>query len=610
MTTGERSPLRDLDEDAALRTLVEGTATETGERFFAALVDALARALDTQGAWVTEFLEESCRLRALAFRMGGEWIDDYEYDIAGTPCELVVREKRLVHYPENVVALFPEDPDLEASNAVSFMGAPLIDADGRVLGHLAVLDSRPLPEDPRCLALIQIFAARAAAELQRLRAESATRKREGQLRRLVDGAMDAIIELDRDLGVVLMNPSAEKAFECRGDEVLGRDVAALLSEDSRGKLTRLVGELDERAEGEQSLWIAGGLERMEAEARIRSLSSEAEYLREEIRSLQHFDEIVGQSKALGQVLRDVGQVAETDATVLIQGETGTGKELIAHAIHAAGARREKPLIKVNCAAVAANLIESEFFGHVKGAFTGATHKREGRFALADGGTLFLDEVGELPLDLQSKLLRVLQEGEFEPVGGSQTLRVDVRVIAATNRDLAQAVGDGAFREDLFYRLNVFPIQVPPLRERREDIPALATTFARTLAQKMGRRVEPLSRHDFRRLQAYPWPGNVRELQNVIERALITSPDGHLDLDRALPEAGAAAGSETSPPTESAGEQIYTAEELQSLERSNIVRALESSGWKVAGERGAARLLGINPSTLSSRMKALGIRRER
>jgi PAS domain S-box-containing protein len=645
MTTGERSPLRDLDEDAALRTLVEGTATETGERFFAALVDALARALDTQGAWVTEFLEESCRLRALAFRMGGEWIDDYEYDIAGTPCELVVREKRLVHYPENVVALFPEDPDLEASNAVSFMGAPLIDADGRVLGHLAVLDSRPLPEDPRCLALIQIFAARAAAELQRLRAESATRKREGQLRRLVDGAMDAIIELDRDLGVVLMNPSAEKAFECRGDEVLGRDVAALLSEDSRSKLTRLVGELDERAEGEQSLWIAGGLaaaapagsrfpaeatlsrselggrvfytlilrnvnERMEAEARIRSLSSEAEYLREEIRSLQHFDEIVGQSKALGQVLRDVGQVAETDATVLIQGETGTGKELIAHAIHAAGARREKPLIKVNCAAVAANLIESEFFGHVKGAFTGATHKREGRFALADGGTLFLDEVGELPLDLQSKLLRVLQEGEFEPVGGSQTLRVDVRVIAATNRDLAQAVGDGAFREDLFYRLNVFPIQVPPLRERREDIPALATTFARTLAQKMGRRVEPLSRHDVRRLQAYPWPGNVRELQNVIERALITSPDGRLDLDRALPEAGAAAGSETSPPTESAGEQIYTAEELQSLERSNIVRALESSGWKVAGERGAARLLGINPSTLSSRMKALGIRRER
>jgi transcriptional regulator with GAF, ATPase, and Fis domain len=302
-------------------------------------------------------------------------------------------------------------------------------------------------------------------------------------------------------------------------------------------------------------------------------------------------------------------VAPTDATVLVLGETGTGKELIARAIHAASRRRDKPLVKVNCAAIPAALMESEFFGHEQGAFTGATKKREGRFALAHGGTIFLDEIGELPLDLQSKLLRVLQEGEFEPVGSSQTRKIDVRVIAATNRDLAQAVHDGKFREDLFYRLNVFPIRLPALRERPDDISPLASAFAQKYAQRMGRTLEPLSEDCLCRLQAYHWPGNVRELQNVIERAVITSRDGWLNLDRALPEsvntmAAALAGGAD------AKNRVLTARQLEELERGNLIAALETCEWKVAGESGAAQLLGMKPTTLSSRMKALAIERKR
>ena len=277
-------------------------------------------------------------------------------------------------------------------------------------------------------------------------------------------------------------------------------------------------------------------DRVEAEQKIQSLTTETELLREELQALHHDETLIGESPALRQVLRDIGQVAETDATVLILGETGTGKELVARAIHAAGTRRATSLVIVNCAAIPAMLIESELFGHEAGAFTGATKKREGRFALADKGTIFLDEIGELPLDLQAKLLRVLQEGEFDPVGSSSTKKVNVRVLAATNRDLEQSVREGKFREDLFYRLNVFPLRVPPLRERGDDVVRLASAFARRFAAKMGRTIAPLTADCARLLTSYSWPGNVRELQNVIERAVITATDGRLNLDRALPEA--------------------------------------------------------------------------
>jgi transcriptional regulator with GAF, ATPase, and Fis domain len=309
-------------------------------------------------------------------------------------------------------------------------------------------------------------------------------------------------------------------------------------------------------------------------------------------------------------LQHVGSVAPTDTSVLLLGETGTGKELFARAIHGGSKRAHKPMIRVNCGAIPANLIESELFGHEKGAFTGATHRRDGRFTLADGGTLFLDEIGELPLELQPKLLRVLQEGELEPVGSSRTLKVDVRIIAATHRNLAERVRQGLFREDLFYRLNVFPVVVPPLRERQEDIPALAQAFVDKFARRLGRSIAPLSEGMLARLRAYSWPGNVRELENVAERGVIISTRGVFDIERALPEAPASSleSSRASEPALPAA--ILSATELEAFERSNIVRALGAAAWKVSGSGGAAALLQMNVSTLNSRMRALGIRRPR
>ncbi len=633
-----------IEETTALRAIVEGTATETGERFFVALVENLAKALRTHGAWVTEYLPETRELRALAFWMGGAWVQNWKMAIDGTPCEAVIESVGLVHYPENLVELYPNDPELKRLHAVSYMGVPLLDVDGRILGNLAILDTRPMPEQPRALALFRIFAARAAAELRRLRAEAEVREREGKLSGLVDSALDAIIELDGSLHGTRVNPAAVRVFGCQVSQLVGHPFTRWLSTESAARLTKLMADLDTRPPGERYLWIPGGLtarradgaefpaeatlsrfevkhqtfhtlilrnvnDRLEAEKKIQSLTAQAEYLREEIKTLHNFEEIVGRSEPLLRILQDVEEVAATDTTVLILGETGTGKELIARAIHAASPRRDRPLIKLNCAAMPATLIESELFGHEKGAFTGAARRRDGRFALAHGGTIFLDEVGELPLDLQAKLLRVIQEGEFEPVGSSQTKRVDVRIIAATNRDLAQAVKEGEFREDLYYRLNIFPIHLPPLRERGEDVALIASVFAKRFAYRLGRRIEPLSQECIQRLQAYSWPGNVRELMSVIERAVITSRDGRLNLDRALPESTGDAVT-TPASSDEAGTRIRTARELEELERQNLLCALKATGWRVAGENGAARKLGINPSTLNSRLKALGISRPR
>ncbi len=314
--------------------------------------------------------------------------------------------------------------------------------------------------------------------------------------------------------------------------------------------------------------------------------------------------IVGRSAALRAVLQEVEQVCGSDATVLVTGESGTGKELIAEAIHTGSRRRDRALVKVNCAAMPASLIESELFGHERGAFTGATLKREGRFALADGGTLFLDEIGELPLEVQAKLLRVLQEGEFEPVGSSRTRRVGVRVVAATNRDLAALVNAGVFRADLYYRLNVFPIHLPALRSRREDIPLLVECFVARFASRLCRSFEPVSQPDLQLLQAHSWPGNVRELHNVVERAAVAARNGRLDFARALRASAAPEPLAASTP---AG-RILTVPGLEQIERANLLLALETTGWRVSGDQGAARLLDINPSTLASRIKALGLRR--
>jgi formate hydrogenlyase transcriptional activator len=325
------------------------------------------------------------------------------------------------------------------------------------------------------------------------------------------------------------------------------------------------------------------------------LEEENVYLREEVRTEAAFGDVVGESPAIVGALANVRKVAKTDSTVLVTGETGTGKELIVRAIHALSRRKDKLLVKVNCAALPAGVIESELFGHEKGAFTGALTRKIGRFELANGGTLFLDEVGDLPLELQAKLLRVLQEGEFERVGGTQTLKVDVRLIAATNRDLEQAVSEGRFRADLYYRLNVFPIVIPPLRKRLEDVPRLARHFAMLYASKMGKHVGPLSAEVLHRLAAYAWPGNVRELQNVIERAVILSAKGRFELGELV--------------AAPAGESPKQApRSLEAVERQHIVAVLEETGWRVSGERGAAKILGLKRTTLEARMKKLGILR--
>jgi DNA-binding NtrC family response regulator/ligand-binding sensor domain-containing protein len=325
------------------------------------------------------------------------------------------------------------------------------------------------------------------------------------------------------------------------------------------------------------------------------LHAENIYLQAEIKLEHNFTDIISRSSALQKILSKVEQVAATDATVLILGESGTGKELLARAVHNLSPRRDRPLVKVNCAALPANLIESELFGHEKGAFTGAIARKIGRFELANGGTIFLDEIGELPLELQAKLLRILQDGEFERVGGQQTLKVDTRVIAATNRDLKAEIQRRLFREDLYYRLYVFPITIPPLRDRKEDIPLLVNHFVKKYSARSGKKIESVSQHIIDTLQAYPWPGNVRELENVIERAVIVSQGKQLKLDDWLPQPF----SELDEPTTLS---------LEDMERNHVIKVLEQTGWRISGEKGAARILNINASTLRSRMEKLGIKR--
>jgi DNA-binding NtrC family response regulator len=342
-------------------------------------------------------------------------------------------------------------------------------------------------------------------------------------------------------------------------------------------------------------------EEIEAHQRSRAV---IHCLEDEIRTGHDFREIVGRSPSLARLLDQLAMVAATDSTVLVLGETGTGKELVARAIHDRSPRRERPLVKVNCAALPRELVESELFGHEKGAFTGATQQRRGRFELADGGTLFLDEVGELPLEAQAKLLRVLQEQEFERVGGTRTLRADVRLIAATNRDLGRRAEAGEFRPDLYYRLNVFPVTVPPLRERREDIALLVGHFLAKAARKLGKSFDGASPAFLERATAYDWPGNVRELENVVERAAILSRGSVLDsMEPFGPPAAPARTGTPAPAPVSAGT-------LEDVERAHIQRVLEQTRWVIEGEQGAALVLGLNASTLRGRLRKLGIRKPR
>jgi formate hydrogenlyase transcriptional activator len=766
--------------EQALQDLVAGTAV-IGEEFFAAFVRHVAAALDVYCATVAEVTDEqNSRLRTLAVWVGQRCEKNYEYDVADAPCGQVVREGKLFYCRERVQERFPECRSLGDLNAVSYMGAPLFSSAGQLIGSLCIIDNKPLEDERRAKSILEIFAARAAAEIERKRAEDALRESEERLVRAEKSSLVMVTRADLEGRWLKVPPTLCALLGYSEEELLGgysKDVThpddfeavwrqcqrlirgeiksfdlekryihrdghivwaylnCSMVTDSKENPVYFLGyirDITDRKQAEQALreseqalrdseerlrlalkssrmgvwdwdrrtnlgkwskeyflvmgllpfsvepsyqawancvhpedlphakaaveaavaekreyrfeyrviWPDGTIrwvvargepifdedgqcvrvmgvlgdvtERRLAEEEIHRLKERLEaenvYLRREVSEAYRDREIIGRSEGILKVLRQVNQVAETDMTVLVLGETGTGKELVARAVHGQSVRRERPLVKVNCSALPGELIESELFGHEKGAFTGATGRQVGRFELADGGTIFLDEVGDLPLKLQSKLLRVLQEGEFERLGSGKTIKVDVRVIAATNRDLLQAVQRGRFRVDLYYRLNVYPIRIPPLRERRDDTGLLAEVFLREASRRLGRLFDPISEEVLEALRRYEWPGNIRELQNVIERAAVVTVGRRFQLPEgwavSLEPLSITEAAEVRGAIESASREAT----LEELERSHILQVLQQTRWRVEGPKGAAAILGLNPSTLRSRMHKLGIRR--
>ena len=643
----KQSTTQTSTDDAALREIVEGVESETGDRFFYSLVKHLASALGCEYAFVSELLEDHSRFRTRAAWGRGSFLENFETPLDGTPCEAVLTGNSS-HHPERICQLFPADAGLKKWGVESYCGVPLVDSSGTVVGHLAILSERPMSDGPRGLAIMRIFATRARAELERLRAEVALRRAnealvgsEERFRDLFDEAPIAYVHEGLDSRFTEANRTAMRILGLKPEEVTGMtgkslvpdtpDAQRRLSEwlDSMGRGTATTGtvlELRRKNDG-KPVWIqcwsrpapdgsytrtmfVDVTDRVLMEREKARLEAQNTYLIEEIKETHNFEEIVGQSRALADVIEKVKLVASTDSSVLILGETGTGKELVARAVHSNGHRKDRPLVKVNCAALPAGLIESELFGHEKGAFTGAIDRRIGRFELAHGGTIFLDEIGDMPPDVQVKLLRVLQEHEFERVGGSNPIKVDVRVIAATNRDLLRSISEGTFRQDLYYRLNVFPVQMPPLRERREDIPPLVHYFVRRFSLKIGRKITRIQRETMERLTSYNWPGNVRELENVIERAVILSRGIELEVAPGVLSETAVVALQQSPVPRAAQEEseVPSPQSIDQVERNHILEVLMQTNWRIEGTDGAAALLKLNPSTLRSRMKKLGVQR--
>jgi formate hydrogenlyase transcriptional activator len=683
---------RDITEwkraDQLLRALTESTAATLGGDFFRQLVRHLATALGVRNAFVAECLPNQ-RARSLGFWTEGHPADNFEYDLDGTPC-LGVLEGCTRFYPTRLGDLFPKVKLAGDRAPDSYFGAPMFDASGRVIGHLVVTHDQPMSDDPLLFSVVETFAARAGAELERARATHRERAildvnnaiisnlTEEALLQAISDALARVVPFDRaaltlhdpatdvlrilalsgrlpprnyPVGIALdrkdshvgwvfdhqrtllrRNLETERQFSpehrlydegvrslCTAPLLLGGKCIGTLTLGSTtpNQFTE-VEELFLRDVCNQLALAISNMRAFEEIAALKArLQAENLYLQEEIRGEHDFSEIVGQSPALRELLRQVDQVAPIDSTVLITGETGSGKELVARAIHDRSARRDHSLVKVNCGAISAGLVESELFGHVKGAFTGALGNRDGRFKLADGGSIFLDEIGELPLDAQVKLLRVLQEQEFEPVGSSKSVKVDVRVIAATNRDLAAAVAAGKFRGDLYYRLNVVPIQVPSLRERAGDVELLVQFFLQKFAKKFDRPIRRVAPETMERLRAYAWPGNIRELQNVIERAVVLARGDTLtigpDIAPALPLAPAAASPPPGPavvttPPGPVVPGVGAGETLNDVERRHIEAVLLQKNWTIEGDRGAAKVLNMHPNTLRSRIKKLGLRR--
>lgn len=612
--------LREREE--SLRVIAEGTAAQVGVDFFASLVKHMATALKVDYAYISQLAQDGTRFCSKAAWGKGQPLPPFDVPARG-PCETVLKNV-CIHHPNKLRELYPHVQLIQDIGVDSYCGVPLVDSTGKVLGHLAVMDSGPMPDEQLVRSILSIFAARATAELERAQMDTMLREKEERLRDLFDEAPIAYVHEGLDSKFIRANKTAMNTLGITPDQVRNMYGASFIPDtpdaqrrlkeafDSIGKGVDTSGVVLElrRKDNGKPLWIkwwsrpdpSGAYtrtmfvditEQVLMEQEKARLEAQNVYLQEEIKGNHNFEELIGSSTTLKKVLKAVERVAPTDSTVLVTGETGTGKELIARAIHNLSPRKNKPLVKVNCAAIPAGLIESELFGHEKGAFTGALTKKTGRFEVADKGTIFLDEIGELPLDLQSKLLRVLQEGEFERVGGTQTFKVNVRVIAATNRNLEQLSKIGQYRPDLYYRLNVFPIQLPALREREGDIPLLAQYFVHKCAVNLGKKIDRIPERMVTALQRYQWPGNIRELEHVIERAVILSDGPELEPIDWLSHSDNRTGS-------------TKAMTLEEMERQHICDVLEQTNWRVSGDKGAAAILGLKPTTLEARMKKLGI----
>jgi formate hydrogenlyase transcriptional activator len=627
-------------EEELLRTVSEATSGFVGYDYFRELSKFITVALGVKYSLVTECAnEEKTKVRTISYVEHTTPIENVEYDLRGTPCEIVMQGKDFFCANE-LEKIFPKEKGLQ-----SYVAVPIYSpATGEILGHIAALDDKPMSESQNQTSILKIFAARAGSEIDRIKAEQRLKETlenaniqlqiqlkesENRYRDLFDEAPIAYVNEGLDSKFINANRAALRILGVKLEEVPYTYGASMVPDtpeaqkrlkeafESVGRGTDTSGVVLElrRKDNGKPLWIqwwsnpdiSGQFtrtmfvditEQVLMEQEQARLKAQNQYLQEEIKLTYNFEEIISKSNNFQKVLRQIEQVAATDATVLILGESGTGKELIARAIHNISNRSKKPLVKVNCATLPANLIESELFGHEKGAFTGAMEKKIGRFELADGGTIFLDEIGELPVELQAKLLRVLQEGEFERLGNPHTIKVNTRVIAATNRNLKMAIEKKEFREDLYYRLNVFPVVCPALRDRKEDIPLLVKHFCQKHEGKIGRKIKNIPTKVMDALITYDWPGNIRELENIIERAMILSADETLQYGEWIPLEKIASNGK--PRTE----------KLEDLERDHIIETLNKTGWKVSGEKGAAKILGLNATTLEARMKKLGIRREK
>jgi formate hydrogenlyase transcriptional activator len=623
--------------DDLLMKISEATSGLSGHDFILELTKKIPYLLGMRYCLVSQCAnEEKTRVRTISYVDRNRILENIEYDLEGTPCEIVMKGKEYSCLDE-LEKMFPKEKGIQ-----SYVSVPIISpASGEVAGHIAALDTVAIKEEQNQINILKIFAARVGSEMDRLAAlkkleqlneqlSISLQETEQRYRDLFEEAPIAYVHEGLDSKFIKANRAALRILGVKPEEVpytYGKTMAPDTADAQRrmeeafasvGRGTDTSGVVLElrRKDNGQPIWIqwwsnpdAGGqftrtmfidiTEKVLMEQEQARLLAQNQYLQEEIKYNHNFEEIISKSKNFHKILQQIEQVASTDATVLITGESGTGKELIARAVHNISNRSKRPLVKVNCATLPANLIESELFGHEKGAFTGAMERKIGRFELADGGTIFLDEIGELPLELQSKLLRVLQEGEFERLGNPKTMKVNVRIIAATNRNLEMAIEKKEFREDLFYRLNVFPVITPPLRDRKEDIPLLVTHFIRKYEMKMGKKITGIAPDVMNALSAYDWPGNIRELENLIERALILCRGNTLEYGDWVPM------KKTMTTNGKA-----TAQKLEDIEREHIAAVLKQTNWKVSGEKGAAKMLGLNATTLEAKMKKLGIVRDK